>query len=168
MEANHTFIAVIPLTEKSEKIAPADSLVKQMGGSAARFFNNYHLLHFPGEISGYIIETGEKEEFGNLENFQAFLKKKTKINFSKHSENPEVDYLSISGEKLRMKYIPEKLRCKAVINGKKINWDNFTGNAVYESPFLKVKNGKMEISNGMQGYSVKFENGVPVWEKIKE
>lgn len=165
IEANQTFVAVIPLTEKSERIAPADSLVKQMDGSAARFFYEYHLLHFPGEISGYIIETGEKEEFGTLENFQAFLKKKTKINFSKHSENPEVEYISIAGEKVRMKYIPEKLRCEAVINVNKINWDNFTGGAVYDSPFVKVKNGKLEVSNGMQSYSVKFEGEILIWEK---
>jgi hypothetical protein len=136
-----------------------------MDGSAARFFNDYHLLHFPGEISGYIIETGEKEVFENLENFYAFLKKKTKINFSKPLKNPEVDYLSIAGEKLKMKYIPEKLRCEAVINGNKINWDNFTGGAVYDSPFVKVKNGKLEVSNGMQSYSVKFEGEILIWEK---
>ena len=168
MEANHTFVAVIPLTEKSEKIAPAESLVKQMGGSAARFFNAYHLLHFPGEISGYIIETGEKEEFGNLENFHAFLKKKAKINFSNRPEKLEVEYTSVAGEKLKMRYIPEKLRCEAVINGKKINWDNFTGGAVYDSPFVKVKNGKMKVTNGMQGYSVKFEGNMPIWKKITE
>lgn len=168
MEANHTFIAVTPLTEKSEKIAPADSQVKQMSGSAARFFNDYHLLHFPGEISGYIIETGEKEAFGNLENFHALLKKKTKINFSNRAKNPEVEYTSIAGEKLKMRYIPEKLRCEAEINGEKINWDNFTGGAVYNSPFVQVKNGKMEISNGIQGYSVKFEGEILIWGKITE
>jgi hypothetical protein len=105
--------------QKSEKIAPAESLVKQMSGSAARFFNDYHLLHFPGEISGYIIETGEKEKFGNLENFHTLLKKNTRVNFSNNLKTPEVEYLSLAGEKLKMRYIPEKLRCEAEINGEK-------------------------------------------------
>ncbi|MGC9343556.1 MAG: hypothetical protein ACP5E3_12700, partial [Bacteroidales bacterium] len=70
------------------------------------------------------------------------------------------------GELLEMKYYPEGLRCMARINGKVVDWDNFTEGAVYESPFIKVKYGKMRISNGNEGYSAEIRDGVPVYKKL--
>jgi hypothetical protein len=166
-EANETFVVVIPFTKESEKIAPAEALVKQMSGSAARFFSDYHLLHFPGEISGYIVESGERSKYHTIENFLYEVKNKTRLNDDQLNENFIIDYNTLEGEQLKMKYIPEKLRCEAEINGKKIDWDNFTDGAVYESPFVKVKNGKMEISNGKEGgYNLKFVGNTPHWKEI--
>jgi hypothetical protein len=137
-----------------------------MKGSAANYFKDYHLLHFPGEVSGYIVETGEKRDYGNIENFHASLLAKTHVNKDKLSEELKVTYKTLQKEQLIMEYVPEKLRCKASINGKKIIWDQLTDGAVYESPFLKVKDGRMEISNGREGYIVEFYNDIPVWKEI--
>jgi hypothetical protein len=166
IEANEIFIAVIPLTDTSENIAPPDNRVSEMKGSAANYFKDYHLLHFPGEVSGYIVETGEKRDYGNIENFHASLLAKTHVNQDKLSEELKVTYKTLQKEQLIMEYVPEKLRCKASINGKKIIWDQLTDGAVYESPFLKVKDGRMEISNGREGYIVEFYNDIPVWKEI--
>jgi hypothetical protein len=167
-EANETYVAVIPLTEKSFVVAPPQKVQNKIKGSAGKFFRDYNLLVFPGEISGFIVETAEKSEFESSDDFLQSIHSKTVINTSDLSEKISLAYQSIAGDKMEMKYQPEGLRCEAVINGKKINWDNFTGGAVYDSPFVKVKNGKMEVSNGMQGYSVKFEGNMPIWKKITE
>ncbi|MFW6289736.1 MAG: hypothetical protein ACOC0R_02110 [Mariniphaga sp.] len=166
IEANELFVAVIPLTETSQNIAPPNNLVNEMKGSAANFFNNYHLLHFPGEVSGYIVETGEKSDYQSLEDFHTSLVRKMEIDKTQLSNNRKISYRTLTGDQLVMQYIPEMLRCKAVINGKDINWDNLTNGAVYESPFLKVKDGRMEISNGKEGYAVEIKNDNPVWEMI--
>jgi hypothetical protein len=72
----------------------------------------------------------------------------------------------LQGDQLKMEYVPEKLRCKGTINGKHINWDNLTNGAVYESPFIKVKDRKMEVSNGREGYTIEFKNNTPVWKEV--
>ena len=56
-----------------------------------------------------------------------------------------------------MIYQPAGLRCKATINGKEQDWDNHTKGAVYESPYVKIKNGVMEINDGVDGYRVDFK-----------
>ncbi|MGC9343717.1 MAG: hypothetical protein ACP5E3_13520, partial [Bacteroidales bacterium] len=68
-EANKTFIAVIPLTQSSFPLEPGLSVSQQMKGSAGKFFTDYHLLIFPGEISGYIIEAAEKSDYENIREF---------------------------------------------------------------------------------------------------
>jgi len=165
-DANNTFVAVLPLTGESMQIAPTEQMVNQMTGSAVKFFKDYNLLAFPGKISGYIVETGEKSRFGTLENFINAIQQKTKIDQSKLLGNLELNYQSLAGDTMVMQYIPEGLRCQAKINGKKMDWDHFTEGAVYESPFITVKNGKMEISNGKEGYSVSFINDRPVWKNL--
>jgi hypothetical protein len=166
IEANEIFIAIVPLTETSENIAPPDNLVREMKGSAANFFKDYHLLHFPGEISGYIVETGEKKDYKNLQNFYTSLSEKIEVDKKKLYEELKVTYQTLQGEELIMEYVSEKLRCKATINGISVHWDDLTKGAVYESPFIKVKDGKMEVSNGREGYIVEFKNNTPVWKEV--
>lgn len=166
-EANQTFVAVIPLTDLSEKIAPSKAIRNELNGSASKFFSDYNLLVFPGDISGYIVESGEKSEYKTLDNFLASIKKKTKIDSSKLQSNLQLNYSSLYGDKLEMQYIAEGLRCQAKINGKKQNWEKNTNGAIYESPFIKIKDGKMEVTNGREGYLVEFVNDIPVWEALK-
>jgi hypothetical protein len=165
-EANQTFVAVIPLTENSELIAPPVEIRKSIQGSAKKFFADYNLISFPGEISGYIVETGEKSEYKTIDNFLTSIKNKTRIDASKLKSNLQLNYNSLYGDKLEMEYISEGLRCHAKINGKKQNWEKITKGAVYDSPFIKVKDGKLIISNGKEGYSFEFEKNVPDWREF--
>ena len=67
-----------------------------------------------------------------------------------------------------MEYNPIGLRCNAIINGKKMNWDNFTDGAVYQSPYIKVKEGRMTVKNGIEGYTIDFTGEIPEWKEIKQ
>ncbi|MFW5877845.1 MAG: hypothetical protein ACOCUP_01905 [bacterium] len=163
-EANNSFIAVIPLSASSFQLGPNPGIAEKIKGSAGKFFRDYHLLIFPGKISGYIIETGEKAEFNTLTEFDTAIRKKVKTDLSK--KKLLVKHSSLSGDEMEMKYFPEGLRCGARINGKTVNWDDFTHGAVYESPYLKVKDGKIIISNGTEGYSVEIIDGVPVYKEF--
>ncbi len=167
-EANNSFVAVIPLTRSSFELGPDPGIAEKIEGSAGKFFRDYHLLVFPGKISGYIIETGEKSEFNTLNEFQLSIEKKVKTDLSKLKKDLLVKHTSLSGDEMEMKYFPEGLRCGARINGETIDWDNFTDGAVYESPYIKVKDGKMEITNGKSGYSVEFIDGVLVYNALQE
>lgn len=165
IEANTTYVAVIPLTNESARIQPDKQTVDKMQGNAAKFFSDYGLLAFPGETSGYIVETGGQGEYLYLDNFRKAVLEKTTA--GPHPDtNGQIRYQSLSGDLLEMQYNPEGLRCLAKINGRKQDWDNFTRGAVYDSPYVKVKNGKMEITNGSEGYLVEIINGVPVWKEL--
>jgi len=164
-EANQTFVALIPLTDKSFTVAPPKSVKDEIEGSAGKFFRDYSLLVFPGKISGFIVETAEKSEFESTEDFVHSIQSKTILNTSELLDKMSLTYQSIAGDKMEMRYQPEGLRCDAKINGKKQYWDNFTKGAVYISPFVNVKDGKIEISNGVESYFVTFQNDLPKWHK---
>ena len=152
IKANKTLIAIIPLTKKSSIIAPEQHLVSKIENSAGKFFENYSLIVFPGMISGYIVETGELSRYGSIEEFSHAIAAKTKLTHNKL----KISYYSLNGDNIEMEYFPRGLRCKASINGESMDWDNFTNGAVYESPYIRVKNGIMEVTNGTEGYKVDF------------
>ncbi len=164
--AHQTFLAVIPLTPHSRAISPKPALVEHLDRQPARFFNDYHLLVFPGQISGYIVETGERADYKSMENFVNAIRTKTELHTSQLTSNLTLSYRSLTGDTMIMSYRPEGLRCDATINGETQDWDSFTNGAVYDSPFLNVRHGRMEINNGKIGYAVEFIKGKPVWTRL--
>lgn len=166
-EANNTFVAVIPLGEESFLVHPGKQVVDAMSRKAQRFFSNYSLLVVPGEISGFLLEADEKSGYKNMEDFIQAVQLKTQIDTSKLNQELLLKVQTLQNDKIEMQYIPEGLRCQAKINGKKQNWDKHTKGAVYDTPFVKVKDGKMVVTNGEQGYSVEFEGDSPIWKKLK-
>jgi len=166
-KANQTFVAVVPLTDTSYTIAPKETIREGITGKAAKFFNDYSILVFPGQKSGYVIETGEYSTYKTMENFKNEMSKKKRIDKSKFKEKLILDYVTLEKDAMQMKYAPYSLRCKGWINGVALNWDNFTNNAVYDGRYIKVKNGKMWVNNGKEGYTVEFKKGRPVWKNYK-
>ncbi len=162
-EANNTVVAVIPLTTKSMIVAPPRHTIEKMKKYASRFFKDYSLLVFPGKISGFIVETGEKSTYSSLQQFSNAIKERTSVQHN----HQHVIYKSLHGDNMQMEYNPIGLRCKAFINGEEMNWDNFTDGAVYQSPYIKVKDGMMTLTNGNEGYIIDFGNAVPEWEELK-
>ncbi|MBD3377910.1 hypothetical protein GF406_22970 [candidate division KSB1 bacterium] len=165
-DAGNTFLAVIPLTEKSFNIHPGPELAAEMDKQASRFFTDYSILVFPGTVSGYIVETGERDQYGTLSNFGSMIKKKTTLDKSKLKSQRLLQYRSLFGHNLLMQYNSVGLRCQATLDGEPIDWDHFTEGRVYQSPYITVGKGKLKISNGTDGYQVEFKNGIPVYSRI--
>lgn len=167
-EANQTWVAVKPLTSEHSVVninrELADNLAPKSGG---RFFKRYGIIALTGQVSGYVVESAEKKEYKNLEAFVAAINDKTVLDISGLKSNYEIDYTNLRGDKVNMIYQPAGLRCKATINGKEQDWDNHTKGAVYESPYVKIKNGVMEINDGVDGYRVDFKGDWPRWRKTK-
>jgi len=165
-EAGKMFIAVIPVSKNAFVFSPSESSRKKIGAEAQKFFKDYSLLVFQGKISGYIVETGEKSVYQNLQKFNEEVRKQTKQDLSKLEQNFELSYHSLSGDDLKMTYRPDVLRCNATINGKKQDWDTYTSGAVYDSPYLKIKNGIMQVSDGQSGYVVDFRGDIPIYKSL--
>lgn len=160
-EANNTFVAVIPLSRNVAVIAPEKQLVGQLDRGAERFFNSYHILAFDGDISGFIVETGEKPDYLTLENFSQSVTEKTKT----RQRRLVVEHTSLSGDQINMQYFPQGFRPRATINGEIQDWDNYTDGAVYLSPYLEVKEGVMKLSNGVNFYTIDFRGELPVYHQ---
>lgn len=162
LETASMHIAVVPFGKGGFIWAP-----KPEGNSeAAKFFRDYGVIVFPGEVSGYVVETAEKAKFPTMQEFSQALRVKTKLDLSKLSLNKEIIYSSLYGENLRMLYNPAGLRCTAWVNGKKQDWDKFTNGAVYDSPFLKVRNGIMKVTDGKNAYEIDFRKETPVFKPL--
>ena len=167
-EANRTLLAVLPLTDKHFIVNVNQELVKKLPAkSGGRFFKRYGVIAFAGQVSGYVIESAEKKNYENLGAFATAVRKKTSLDLSKLKSDYEIHYTTIGGDKVNMSYQPAGLRCKATINGVEQNWNNHTQGAVYDSPYIKVKNGVMEIRDGREGYRVDFTGNLPKWGKTK-
>lgn len=166
-EANNAFVAVLPVSDGGYVFAPPDSSLSSLSKQTGDFFRDYSIIVFPGKISGYIVEAVEKSEYNSLDGFHEAIVDKTMPDYSAVEEKLEINYYSLQGDNLRMQYRPYALRCKGTINADVQDWDNFTNGAVYESPYLSVKNGIMKVSDGEQGYSVDFTGDKPVFDAIE-
>lgn len=163
--ANQTYVAVRPLTSESRIVAPPTDLIENMDRQPKRFFQDYSLLVFPGDTSGFVLETEEASEFASLQDFAAAVQQKSKLDTAALTSHMQLSYTSLKGDVMDMQYRAEGLRCAARINGEVQDWDNFTDGAVYTSPYITVKNGRMEINNGESRYAVEFVDGVPEWQE---
>jgi hypothetical protein len=159
------FIVVVPLTQRYRIVSPRIEDTEQVSEDVHHFFSDYSLLAFPGKISGFIVDTGEKSRFGTLHNFIRALKEKTAVDTTQLSTHQIVSYRSLYGDEIKMVYRAEGLRCEAVINGKIQDWNRYTAGAVYESPYLKVKAGKMWLSDGKHAYTVKIHGHKIQWQR---
>ncbi len=163
IEANETYLAIIPLTKDHFILNPSEELVDKLeDGQATKFFSSYGLISFSGQVSGYIVELSEKRYHQSLHDFSLQVKRNSKVQFSK-AKKIELTYTSQYGDFLEMIYQPTALRSQAFINGHFQDWDNFTEGAVYDSKTIKVKNGIMEVADDTDGYRVDFTGDFPVW-----
>ncbi|KGE86258.1 MAG: hypothetical protein ACE362_14640 [Phaeodactylibacter xiamenensis] len=83
-------------------------------------------------------------------------------------KNKTLTYQSTLGEKLEMTYRPDRLKAYGRIDGTPLDFENWAGGAVYESPYLRVKDGVMDVEDGTEGYWVFFRDGQPVYELLNE
>jgi len=155
-------LAVTPLSGRAGVVAPSEpSEIKS--AEARKFFSDYNILVSGGQVSGFVAEAAELSRFGSVEEFDEFLRSNTKMSFN--ARRLSVTYRSASGDLMKMNYNPEGLRCESYLNGVRQDFDNFTGGAVYKSPFLNIENGLMQVSDGQKSYCVDFTGELPVWKE---
>ncbi|MEI7675147.1 MAG: hypothetical protein WCJ03_00090 [Bacteroidales bacterium] len=163
-ETPKAWIALIPLKGSTGfNVTPSNTIVCEMKNEEAKkFFNDYNLISFAGDVSGYVVETTDKSRFSTLADWADSLQKSTKLNFSKQTKT--VNYQSAYNERLEMHYQADRLRPTAKLNGKLIDFENYTKGAVYQCPFLSVKNGVMKVTDGISSFTVDFTGNLPVYK----
>jgi hypothetical protein len=159
-EAGNMLIAVIPVLEKGIAVNPPSPSALR-NSEAKNFFTGFGIIVFPGQLSGYVVETGEKKSYGSIEAFDQAIRQKTSLKFN--PEKLQLEYTSLYKDRIIMKYKPTGLRCNAVINGKQQNFDRFTDGAVYQSPYVNIRNGIMKVTDGKNSYTVDFRGDNPLY-----
>jgi hypothetical protein len=164
LETPKMWIAVIPLNGNAGfDVSLSKSTVYEMKNEEAKkFFADYNLISFAGEVSGYVLEAAEKSQFETLATFDTYIQKTTILTSSEQAKN--LHYKSVYGDKMEMRYQSNKLRPVTKLNGKNIDFDSFTMGAVYQSPYINVKNGLMKVSDGASSFTVDFRGELPVYK----
>ncbi len=167
IQANQTFIYVKPLGNQHFWLQPHDSLMKMVGEKQGmKVFEQYRVLVSSGRQSGFVVEVAETSDYGSLEKFIAGITKQTKIDTRNWASNQQISYKTLGGDQLLMQYQLNDLRCKGSINGKQLDYANWANGAVYESPYVKIKDGIMQFTDGNTGYIIDCRGERPVFKSI--
>lgn len=166
IHAQETFVAVIPVTEDVFFIRPAPEIVKFVEPkSLSRLLTEYSILVVSGRVSGYIIDAGERSRYRHLDGFIQAVEDQTLADLSRLKEDLTVTYRSLTGDLMEMTYRPDGLRAAARINGEAIDYNRWAEGAVYDSPYVKIKDGRLWVSDERESYEVAFKGKKPIWRK---
>ncbi|MBD3315150.1 MAG: hypothetical protein GF344_05140 [Chitinivibrionales bacterium] len=169
IEAHKTLIAVHSLTGTFDLLQPPENPPDGDNNAANglfRFFDRYAVLVSSGNFSGYVLEAAEKSDYATLDNFAAAVKDATGLSTIDFDVHGRVAYHSLKGDRIELTYDPTGLRAAGAINGKPIDYDNWADGAVYESPYVRIKDGIMSITDGIEGYKMDFTGDRAVFEPI--
>jgi len=165
IQANHTWVAVTPLRSDFFWLSPKAAIIEQIGDKRFRqILEEYLVLVVQGEVSGYVLDAVERQRFSSPDAFQQAVLEQTRTRL----KGDMLTYQSLYGEQVRMRYNPIGLRADGWIDGKKLNYEEWTEGAVYQSPFVTVKNGMLEVTDGVDGYRVDFRGQLPVYEALRK
>lgn len=166
LQLNQTYVAVVPIGGKpfSVKLAKEEQ-EKITSKGLKRSLSDYELLVVPGAISGYIIEAAESSNFGTLDKFAAAIEEKTQLDTTQLDDHIQISYTNLSKDQLRMQYNPRGLKAQTWINGQGLHYDNWINGATYQSRFLNIKEGILQVTDNQQNYTIDFTGSQPVYQE---
>ena len=117
----------------------------------------YRALAVPmAPAAGFAIEAVERTQFAALADLTG-----AKLEI----DGLVARYRTLTGDTLRLDYQPAALRPRAEVNGTALDWKNWADGAVVDSPYLKIKAGKMWISDTRTAYELDYTGAAPVWRE---
>ena len=154
IEAPDTWVIITPISASGGPF-----WVESAGGSeataASRLLEHYRLLVMPGFPAGFAIEALERSQFAAVPPARAA---------SLSLVGTTATYRSHAGDHLVLDYQPTELRPRGIINAEPVDWSTWADGGVYESPYLKIKDGRMWVSDGREAYTMEFTGALPVWQ----
>jgi hypothetical protein len=159
IETPETWIRITPFHRSWYWVEPpAGSAPATSGGRAAALLSRYRLLVIPGDIAGFAIDAMERAGNPTAESLP-----ETSLQTDKNGAT----YRSLLGDEIHLAYRGEALRPGARINGRDVDWDQWAGGGVYESPYLRIRDGLLWISDGAEAYEMDCSGPVPVWRNAR-
>ena len=119
--------------------------------------DKYDVVVFPGLPTGFVLEVRSAADFGSLDAFENAVRTGTRLHRGDFGSLGRITYRMLDGAELDVTHDSRGLRCQAAVNGKRVNWDDWCGGGVYESPYLKVGHGRMTVTDGREGYEMRAD-----------
>jgi hypothetical protein len=167
LRANQSFLFVQLLGERHEWISPPDSILNSLPDKDPMLiFRQYKVLASVGKASGFVIQAAEASDFSSIEAFVMHMIRKTRLDLSGWPVSGKVRYTSLQGDLLEMQYEPLDLRCSGRINGRPLDYGNWANGAVYQSPYVSVKDGIMHFTDGIDSYLVNCRGERPLFTAV--
>lgn len=120
---------------------------------------SYTMAVFPGCPSGFAIEVRPATDYGSLDAFEAAVRASPRLDLRDFRPSGRVVFRTLDGDDIEVTHDDRSLRCRAAVNGRRIDWDNWCNGGVYDSPLLKVGQGRMTVMDGQEGYEMKADGG---------
>lgn len=155
-DLDSTWVAVYPIGQ-AKWLPVSPEMTAQVSGKKGDIFKEFAALVASGKVSGFVVEAVEKRQTPSLDALSARLAKAAPV--VEQPDGQRVSYRTLQGDQLEMYYQPAGLRADGTINGKPLDYQKWANGAVYDNPFVRVKEGKMTITDGKNGYEVYFEKG---------
>ncbi|RMG54344.1 MAG: hypothetical protein D6722_29120 [Bacteroidetes bacterium] len=157
VRAGQTYLIAQPLGEARWLDIPEDSLAAWAPDrrDPLKAFPYYHVWVVSGPYSGYTLDVAEAADY---EDFEAFIQEasaRTKLDTRRLAQGL-VRYRTLSGDRLQMQYEPHDLKCTARINGRKLRYDRWDDEGVYQSPYVQLRDGVLRISDGRDSYEIEM------------
>ncbi|MEM1326518.1 MAG: hypothetical protein AAGI23_11215 [Bacteroidota bacterium] len=161
-----TYIAIRTLTDDHFIITADDEQINAVSSKKWKAtLEDYHVLVVQGQQSGYTLEVAEQADYRSFEAFQKAIQKKTKLDDKKWATDLQLNYQSLYDDIFDIQYQADQLRCEWSLNGERLDYENWTKNGVYDSPYIKVGNGQMEVTDGKDGYQVEWKGKALIYEE---
>jgi len=119
----------------------------------------FPILRCEGRRTGFILQVADTGQFPSLERFAEALAD-IRVDAEKFPTGLEVSYTNLEGKNIRMKYQDGQSHAAVSINGQAVRFGDW---AVYDSPYLRQKDGILTVNDGRQGFVVDFTGELPVY-----
>ena len=126
----------------------------------------YDVAVFPGEPTGFVLEVEPAARHASLEAFEATVRACTSLDLRDFRASGRVIYRRLAGDTLDVTHDDHGLRCRAAVNGHPVDWDRWAGGNVYDSPYLKVGQGRMVVTDGHDGYEMRADSDTMAYRPV--
>lgn len=155
IDAGSAHVAVRPLGGAPFPLAAS------VGGKVPEVLSKYDVIVFPGLPTGFVVEVQPVRDSTSLEEFEAEVRGRTHFDRGDFAQSGRIVYRMMDGTELEVTHDSGAFRCRAAVGGRRVDWEGWCRGGVYESPYLKVGQGRMVVTDGREGYEMRAdENGL--------
>jgi hypothetical protein len=149
------WVAVIPFTNQSE-IAPVPLSDKEAAERVKQKDPTPHprMLRISGRPSGFAVIAAEESDFPDVHSFAKWTETAYKFDTSKFAGETTIGITLPDRRNLTLRHDPSSRTIAGL--------DAPTGD-VYSGPFVRQRGGRLEVSDGREGYAIDFTGDVPVY-----
>jgi hypothetical protein len=122
----------------------------------------YKRLVLDGSLVGLIVEVGDAAEYGDVETFIAKVGA-AKMDASKLAAK-RLDYVSTRGIPFSLQYNDNSWFPNARVKGVTLDFERWP---ICESPYVRSRNGALDINDGRAGFTVSWQGDSPVYSHYR-